>query len=116
MAAIGRSPQAEATVVAPLALPAAAPAATRANALKGTFKPQCAPGRGTVIVDVVVKDGEPVRIEPVKLGYPSQGKRPVTTNGRLNGAGTVPSKGELQVHNDAPGACQSAVGKFTATR
>lgn len=161
MAAIGRALLLALAAVALLALPAAASAAVKVNTLTGTFKPESVAGKGTVIVKVVVKNGNPVRIKSVVfknlparcnvgetpgspvyqpagkmsgsggknlddaidfgrrvtwISYPSAGKRQVTMNGRLNKAGTVLFKGELQVHNNAPGACQSAVGKFTATR
>jgi hypothetical protein len=37
-------------------------------------------------------------------------------NGKLSKSGKRIRNGELQVHNNAPGACQSAVGTFTAEK
>ena len=48
------------------------------------------------------------------VSYPAQ--RQVLMNGRLSKSGKRISGGKLEVHNNAPGACQSAVGKFTAKK
>ena len=48
------------------------------------------------------------------ISYP--GERQVLMNGRLSKSGKRISKGKLEVHNNQPGACQSAVGTFTATK
>jgi hypothetical protein len=50
------------------------------------------------------------------VSYPGKGARQILMNGKLNKFGTRIKKGRLQVHNNNPDACQSAVGTFTATK
>lgn len=50
------------------------------------------------------------------FNYPGKGARQVILAGRLNSNGTKLTNGKLEVHNNSSGACQSAVGKFTAKR
>jgi hypothetical protein len=50
------------------------------------------------------------------ISYPANGARQVLMNGKLSKSGKRISKGKLEVHNNAPGACQSAVGTFSAKK
>jgi len=50
------------------------------------------------------------------FSYPGKGARQVIVAGKLNSNGTRLKIGKLEVHNNSPGACQSAVGKFTAKK
>jgi hypothetical protein len=50
------------------------------------------------------------------ISYPNNGARQVLMNGKLSKSGKRITKGKLEVHNNASGACQSAVGTFTATK
>lgn len=142
------------------AAPMSANAATQVHKLTGTFDAEGVAGTGTMSIEVVVRNGTPVRIrnlsfknlparcnvsetpgspsyEPAGklsgsggknrngsgiefgralqwIGYP--GQRQVLMNGKLSKSGKRIQNGELQVHNNAPGACQSAVGTFTAKK
>jgi hypothetical protein len=49
-------------------------------------------------------------------GFPQGGAREVLMNGKLSKSGKRINSGELQVNNNAPGACQSATGSFTARK
>jgi hypothetical protein len=147
-------------LVAVCVAPLPANAATQAHKLTGTFDAEGVPGTGTMSIEVVVRNGTPVRIRNLSFknlparcnvsetpGSPSYqpagklsggggknsngdgieygralqwiaypGKRQVLMNGKLSKSGTSIKKGELQVHNNAPGSCQSAVGTFTAKK
>jgi hypothetical protein len=50
------------------------------------------------------------------ISYPNNGARQVLMNGKLSKSGKRITKGKLEVHNNASGACQSAVGTFTAKK
>jgi hypothetical protein len=160
MAAKGRLLIALCLLVALCVAATPANAATQVHKLSGVFHAEGVPGTGTMSIEVVVKNGTPVRIRNLAFknlparcnvsetpGSPSYepagklsggggknsngdgieygralqwiaypGKRQVLMNGKLSKAGTNIKKGELQVHNNASGACQSAVGRFTAKK
>jgi len=50
------------------------------------------------------------------ISYPGNGARQVLMHGRLSKSGKRIFKGKLEVHNNKPGACQSAVGSFSAKK
>jgi len=50
------------------------------------------------------------------VSYPKAASRYVNVLGKLNRRGTKIRKGRIEVGNNAPGACQLAVGTFTARK
>lgn len=61
-------------------------------------------------------NGDGIEVGRLLQWFSYPGARMVSMNGRLSKSGKRISKGELQVHNNASGACQSAVGTFTAKK